>query len=1056
MPPEQYLYPTADPGGLFAQDQTPRLSFFNLEQGGALAALLPMLLQQLMGQAGMMPMQFRPQAGAFEQMQALQFENARQLAIAQSAPPDQQNIELIIEKVATRLFGEDEEKARHRADVIGEDLRPFLPFLAQMFPQLMSAVGGSQGSTMVAAQQFQLAGRHMVDPSTGRLGFSGQASADFAADVTRMLYGERGGEIAMRGIPVDQAAGFLAAATRRGMGPRGIQAQLGQEGVEAVTQMFQTGRVTEEGVAAGQQLSADELELLEQSGDDMERTLRKFDASRTAKWMRDMAGVMRALEDIFGPGMPADQMITAMNRLTQHNAANLSPEQLEMNLRVTRQLAEASDLGIAGMQQLMGQGAMLADQLGLRRSAAVQTAQGAAAFSMAFDQQGLGQFGFDKERFTVHDQQLRMQAMASPVAGQMATTLRLGEAAPFKAGSEAEALFEALQAGRTTYTDPTTGASKNVYLDEQEWRRVMVAGGVDDQVAIQMRSQQALNRERAEEAGMEGLVRSMQFELDVIPDLASAVDNSLFMQLEKTGQGIDRQTSQRIGMQVVERLRERGLETITDPEMRREAIQEVLGDELQAAGVKVEELAPGQLARMATTLAGEMEIQARAMGHRNLAQAYALHDEEMLRQTRIQETRQRYEARLGRAMSGLGREEPLRRLFQAIRDAGPDETVEGLIGKVFGGVEREEVIEELTPLFEELTAEREAYEAVLARPGAVDEETGQLTADAKEEVDQILGRINDIVRGSDQLGRVAQGLAAVRGFEGEHALTDMLQAEGHEALSGAQRAQAGVLLQQAARELQTRGRTAGLRAMAERLGVSVEQLTGEAPLPQDALTNEAIAQESRLLAARKLGLAGTREELMEGLEQGEERPPEAAEAAPADGDAMGGDREFRQLAAMSPAERVEKIMPGGKPSLKARSNLIRLTDKYTPEQLAHLLQGLPEEQVQQLLEGVQEHEGGMFGFDRETVDKVEEAVDLYQQAQDGQDGVAVRQQHDFGTVAASQAEQAAGARERTEEAELTGKDRVLKIAGTMTIPGLGTGEVEGRATSGQYGLNPMT
>lgn len=945
MGPDQFNYPTANPNGLYGQDHTPRVSLFNMgDQGGMLGALLPLLAQQLMGHAGAMPMQFRPQAGSYTQMQSMQFENARQIAIAQSAPPDQQNIELLIEKVATKFFGEDPAKAKQRAGVIGSDLQPLLPFIAQLFPQLMSAAGGQQGSSMVAAQQFQLAGRHMVDPSTGSLGMSGQHAADFSVDVTKMLYGNSNDEVAMKGIPVDRAAEFLAAATRRGMGPRGLHAQLGAEGMSAVKDMFETGKMSEAGIEAGQKLSEDEIEQLDATGTNIERTLRKFDAHRTAKWMKDMAGVMRALEDIFGPGMSGDQMLTAMNQLTQHDAISMSPEQLEMSLRTTQVLAESSDLGMEHMTQMMAQGGQTADQLGLSRHAAIPTAHAAAAFGKAFDQQNLGGYGFDKERFTINDQQLRLQAMASPVAEQLAATMRLGEMSPFETDTEAEALFQALQEGRTTYKDPNTGQNKSVYLDEQEWREVMKTGGVSHQTAIQARGQQAMNRERAEDAGLQDTVRAMQFDIDVAPELAAAADNSLFIQLKGTGQELDHEATQRTGMALSKKLRDMSMETLTDDTKRREALQEELQTALTAEGVDTDKLEPGQLARITAIIDAEMDTSARDMNFKDLEELIAMSSPELLRQGRVQHMRAKQEGRLASEMAGLGREEPLRRIFQMIREAGDDETVEGLIAKAFGGVPQEQVAEELRPLLDELTKEQDAYAAILARPGSIDEETGQMAADAKQETDQALARIHDIIG-------------------------------------------------------------------------NIKKQMPEPPAP----------------------------------------PPAAAPGAPA-APGTPEQAEFQRLMALSPQDRIEEIVPGGQPSMKAANNINRLSKDYSDEELAQLLKGVPDEQVEALLKGVQ---GNKLFFNEETRNEIERAGQLYRDDTASADEQAAarpisRQQHEYAAVAASKQEAADASDEKTKDEDLSGQNRTLRIAGTMTIPGLGTGEVEGRATSGQFGLNPMT
>lgn len=1016
----QFEQPNA--GTLFGGGGPPQVNMMNM--GGVnplMAMMLQLGAQQVAGPAGIVPLQFHPQASTFDQLQALELQAQNQAAIQQTVSIDQQSIERLSERFQM-LMGEDAETREARARVHGEDFGMIGPLLAQFAPRETSMMMGARGSAMVASQQMMLAGRHMVDPTTGELGFSGETAAEFAKIATEQLYGTHEAEAAMKGIPVDRMAEILAVSARRGMGPASITTD---EDAMAAFKMFETGRVTDEGIEGARAMDLDEadIEALEQGGQAAEAVVRKFDAQKTARWMQEMAGAVRAMEDIFGPGMPGDQLITAMMQLTQKNAGGMTPAQLEMSIRTTKQLAEASDLGIGGMMQLQAAAGQIGDQMNLGRENAVTAAQHAAAFSMAFDEQGLGELGFDKDRFTAADLQLTQQAGAAPVTEQLAATVRLGEMAPFEAGSRAEALFQALQEGKDTWVDPLDGAEREVYVPEQEWQEIMASSGVDTQVAQQVRMQQGLNRELAEERGLDEITRGLQFELDVAPRLAQAAADSVFSQMHNRGIELDREQSSRIGRQVVEGLRELPMEDLVDPETRRQAVTTELREAFAAEGIDTADISDEQMNRMAGALVGEMDEMVRGergMGHADLAEAFALHDEGMIGDTRRRIGKERLDARLESTLSGLGRTDFGRRLFDTIMNATEDDTIETVIGKVFGGVEQSEMVDELTPLFEDLTRQKEELQAIISDPENFNPETGRLKVEQQEQVDQMLTQINELVKGSDVTGGIAEQLIGLQGHEGDHAFTDFLTdtETGPVALTDEQRGQAGQMLQSAARELQARGREGMVERMAERMGVSTEELLGDEPLAAAAVTDEIVERETRLLAARKTGLGAVRrmaEEEWIKLQAQEPDPDQAMEDMLEEGGVP-----------PLPPEEPPAEGNGGAAPPSARDLAIKAGLEDSPIAMGLTMPEGPSEE--DLAEGM---------------------------AADPGPEPPVGPQHNLDNqYAAEEAAKGATPDERDRAEDLTGGEQTIKIAGTLEIPGLGEGHI--KATSGQTGFLPVT
>lgn len=233
---------------------------------------------------------------------------------------------------------------------------------------------------------------------------------------------------------------------------------------------------------------------------------RDFDGKKIGERLKNLSGAVTAMRDVFGdmghPDAPMRQLVEGLNQLTQGGLATQGTAELEKSVRLTQALAKSTGLGMDGMMGLMARGAGMADRMGIEREFAVQATQGAAAFGAAVGQVGRGDMphfqAASREKMTLLDQQLRVQAAGSGMANQLNTALRLVDTMTdqhIAIGGPLTALTAAVKAGNTTFRNPATGVEESVFQSEADFRRTAMLSGVSDVELTRTAQQAATNRQ---------------------------------------------------------------------------------------------------------------------------------------------------------------------------------------------------------------------------------------------------------------------------------------------------------------------------------------------------------------------------------------------------------------------------------------------------------------------------------------------------------------------------------------------------------------------------------
>lgn len=481
---------------IFSGDYGPRYTGpFNAggKYGAMLEMAMPSIMQMMMGNK-YTPTQFFPEQNLYDQLQADQFFQANQRAMAMAASRDARSISRTLGGLTQMMTGEaltPMQAARNNR--IASGVSQYMPMITQILgPDLVDQLHGSRGSATVFAQQIHQAMRTGLDPVTGRVGYSGESAGLISQSVFDRLFSDQNNIDMLKGMSAGQAGMLLNDLQARGLlgtstgglplaeQRAGISRTLSRDAVDrlarelpAIRQITEQGGIptdVEMNAARGQitdthaKLTDPNVAMTQKDLEGLpgaENLIRESDATRITKRLQNLSGAVKAMRDIFGdmgrPNAPMREILNGLDALTQGGLATMPPAQLEMMVRRTHTIAKQTGVGVEGLLGLSAQNAELADRLGLDRSFAVTSAQQSAMFAAAAGDRlrlDIPAWGAPtKEQLLLGDQQLRMHAAASPLANQMNAVLRMSDTGMIQnqGNTELASLVEALRKGNTTY-----------------------------------------------------------------------------------------------------------------------------------------------------------------------------------------------------------------------------------------------------------------------------------------------------------------------------------------------------------------------------------------------------------------------------------------------------------------------------------------------------------------------------------------------------------------------------------------------------------------------------
>lgn len=709
-------------------------------------------LQQMMGREGMLPQQFNPTQNMYDQFRAAQTYQSYQKSLQQAAQTDKQTYEKLFQGVA-RMTGTPWGLRQQQASAtMSQDIAGLAPMLAQLAPELFDQIHGSRGSAVVAAHVLHRTGRHSLDPVTGRVGLGGDTVGTLSQELFRQLYGPNANLAEMRGMGAGQSALLYEQLLQRGMGAPSIGRMNSRDRIAALDDM-PLDNATAEAVAkragvnvadirATQQAvrgvrakgdnatAADYASLEKMSG--MDDMLRTFDAQKIGGRMKELAGVVSAMRDIFGdagrPDAPMREIVAGLEALTQGGMSSMSPARLESLVHETRTLAKQAGVTMDAVFGLTSQAASHADRLGLDRSFALQSTQSAMAFGQAMGISGrldMPAFGsLDRDRATLLHQRLVLSAAASPAGNNLGALMRLAdEGVLSERGADgkltnAGRMIQAIRSGQSAFefTDAAGNTSRrSVVMNSGAFMNILQESGMSAAQAGEAIRARHANQEYTRNYNGGDIIREGQAEYDGARMIQAAFQGTLHESARKMGGTEQEQLSlvQNVSMDVSKSMQALDPATYRNTTARNKAIaqsiQKSFADRVRkraldggAAPADAEAAAQNALSQLGAADADGVRTGALQMavggwgtfdqfmsktGYTSGIGYLQLQGDAVKKTAAAVRSEARTDAAISQALSGLGPSSPLARIMDTVRDAKSTDSLGMLVSKAMGAVD---------------------------------------------------------------------------------------------------------------------------------------------------------------------------------------------------------------------------------------------------------------------------------------------------------------------------------------------------------------------------------
>ena len=604
-------------------------------------------------------------------------------------------------------WGADQYKAAYAMAGVATAMSPFIAQtpLAEMLDQF----GGQRGSATVMASRMMLGSRYQIDPVTGQMGLSASSSQALHKQLYNDLFNN--GKLSdMKGVTAGQIGSMYDELGRRGLmeGSPDLRTQLDKMEPEKL-RTAAGKRGIKIGADGAQGLSPQDLTML-QEDEGIQQQLRSFSADRVKRSLKSYVGVVATMRDIFGdegkPNAPVQELLQSLDRLTQGGLGKVDPGRMSTMLRQTHELARQGGLTTDTVLMLQQHAANKIAAQGGDPLLAVQVTQGNMAWGTGYRASGgASQTAWGKntaDQMQQLDLNLRASSVMSEQSNRMGLMLRISKAAGgFQAGSQAEAMANAVQAGETEYE--WGGATHRTMTGGGEFLKIMgEARGADGRslglspgTVEQMLRQKTANQQHIFEN--EGVGRSTRRH--------QATEYRAFMARQFSAQlagrskelGLSEKQIDEAGLLMAEKMSGMSNADFANDATRRKMMAGFLREGLGAAADKV-----GNLDVMAEDMYGRLTDRIQhnaALKHLGHAQnAHVMMSEESLALGDRNERAAKIAAGTSASMSGMGAGSLFRKLVQGAMDAGEgtDEAdIRKVIAKGFGGVVTADIGKEL-------------------------------------------------------------------------------------------------------------------------------------------------------------------------------------------------------------------------------------------------------------------------------------------------------------------------------------------------------------------------
>jgi hypothetical protein len=450
-----------------------------------LSTFVAPMLQSFMG-GKFLPQQF-PAQGLLDQMVSAKWQQSSRANLAQAQATDQQ----AIYRTMAGMRGQITDKPM--TDLQKSHLDTFAgvvnnPAAMGLFEMALGAQNtedlffGRRGSATRLASAVNRIGFSRADSVTGKDRMSEESLKAFSSDIYSNLYGRDADLNDVSGFSAGRVGDIMTDLAQRKLLPASMSKLTASERRRAFEEAGGAGMKFSENAADDQAIKkamsgGDSIENITKIAGGAE-AVRKVDATRVANSIKGYTDALGAVREIFGDnGManaPMQQLLAAMEGLTQNSMSSMSPGKIENVMRRTQMASRDAGVSLEALMGLSARGGALAEQYGLAPELASGSVITAMEQMKAMEETGrftpaFGRMDPNKAALTVQDQSMR--ADASPVGKYLAVASRLmaentdknGKVSGKFAGSNMAKMVEAMKRGETSYYDETEKRSVNIY-----------------------------------------------------------------------------------------------------------------------------------------------------------------------------------------------------------------------------------------------------------------------------------------------------------------------------------------------------------------------------------------------------------------------------------------------------------------------------------------------------------------------------------------------------------------------------------------------------------------
>lgn len=443
----------------------------------AMAQLLAPFLDQMMG-GKFIPQQF-PAQGLMDQMMSAKWQTSMRANLAQAQKTDQATMYQAMSAFRARNSN------RSMTPLQQAQLNTFAgmatsPYFMGPMEALLGAQTaedtffGRRGSATRLATAANRIGFYRSDAVTGKDRMSDESLSAFSSQVYSNLYGPGADLNDVSGFSAGRVGDLMTDLAQRGVLPASMSKLSTSERRRAFRDVGGAGMQLSESVVADQAIksamargdSIDDIQKISGGAD----AVRKIDATRVSNTLKDYTKALGSIRQIFGDNgvsnAPMQQLLGAMEALTQNSMSSMSPGKIENLMRRTQMASRDSGVSLEALMGLSARSGALADQYGLTREIGANNVVTAMEHGRAMRDTGMfnpafGRMDPNKAMLTVLDQSMR--ADASPTGRYLAVAGRLAAEKRLNANGNMAKMVAAMQRGETSYYDTTENRTVNFY-----------------------------------------------------------------------------------------------------------------------------------------------------------------------------------------------------------------------------------------------------------------------------------------------------------------------------------------------------------------------------------------------------------------------------------------------------------------------------------------------------------------------------------------------------------------------------------------------------------------